>query len=252
VAGISTWYTGHSNVVYGTERVLLHGLFVSFATAFVIIAVVMALVLRSAFASLVAIVPNLFPSVVVFGLLGWLNMKADVGSIMTASVALGIAVDDTIHFLAWFRRGLATGQSRHEAVRHAYHHCGRAMIQTTVICGLGLGVYALSGFVPVQRFAWMMLLLMLMALVGDLLLLPALLMSPLGKLFAVSERRTVVRELPTPSVIGAGQSGYQPVRSGRKRITSESSKQIALVAVKRHHQTQNVPKQQSDRCEQRE
>jgi predicted RND superfamily exporter protein len=229
VAGISAWYTGHSNVVYGTERVLLNGLFVSFAMALLIIAVVMALVLRSARASLVALIPNLFPSVVVFGFLGWLNMKADIGSIMTASVALGIAVDDTIHFLAWFRRGLAAGRSRAEAVRHAYHHCGQAMIQTTMICGLGLGIFVLSRFLPMQRFAWMMLTLMLMALVGDLLLLPALLMSPLGKWFAVSERQTAARNLlPTPSVLAADKIGFQAALGREESHSDECAESTGL------------------------
>ncbi len=100
---------------------------------------------------------------------------------MTASVALGIAIDDTLHFLAWFRREKSLNQTSEEAVHSALKHCGRAMIHTTFICGLGLLVFGFSDFIPTQRFAWMMLTLLTTALIGDLLFLPAMLMQPFAK-----------------------------------------------------------------------
>lgn len=102
---------------------------------------------------------------------------------MTASAALGIAVDDTLHFITWFRRGLGRGMARDQAVRFAYGRCGRAMFQTSMICGLGLLLFALSGFIPVRRFALMMFALLTLALAGDLVVLPALLVGPLGRVF---------------------------------------------------------------------
>ena len=127
--------------------------------------------------------------------MGWLGTRVDIGSVMTASIALGIAVDDTFHFLMWFRRETSAGASRAEAVRRCFRHCGRAMVQTSLICGLGLMVYAFTDFVPGKRFAWMMLILLSASLVGDLLFLPALLLSPLGRLFSrtSSPSRVVVR-----------------------------------------------------------
>ncbi len=64
-------------------------------------------------------VSNIFPMVIVFGLLGWMQWPVDIGSVMTASVALGIAIDDTLHFLTFFRRGLTAGLSRQLAVTGA-------------------------------------------------------------------------------------------------------------------------------------
>ena len=81
-------------------------------------------------------------------LTGWIGGSLDVGSIMTASVALGIAVDDTFHYLIWFTRGRNRGLSQAEAVQLAYKKCGPAMTQTTLICGCGLVVFLLSGFAP--------------------------------------------------------------------------------------------------------
>ena len=90
--------------------------------------------------------PNMFPIVVVFGALGWLGIKVDIGIMMTASVALGVAVDDTIHFVWWFRHGIREGMDRRAATLYAYERCGTAMTQTTIIAGLGLAVFATSTF----------------------------------------------------------------------------------------------------------
>jgi hypothetical protein len=103
---------------------------------------------------------------------------------MTACVALGIAVDDTLHFLLWYRRETRRGATPVIAIQHSFQHCGRAMVQTTVVCGFGLLVFSLSGFVPTQRFAWLMLTLLSTALLADLVFLPAILASPLGSLLA--------------------------------------------------------------------
>lgn len=182
-------YTGIVPLIYKAQRTLLNDLMASFTTAFAIVGVVMAIMLRSVAAGLLAMVPSLFPAVIVFGAMGHAGVLVDVGSMMTAGVALGIAVDDTIHYLSWFRRGLAQGLSRWHAVSLAYQRCAGAMIQTTLICGLGLFVFAFSAFIPTSRFASLMATMLAMALVGDLFLLPALLSGRPGKLF---DRRRAV------------------------------------------------------------
>ena len=107
---------------------------------------------------------------------------------MTASVALGVAVDDTLHYLTWFRRGLDEGLDRKGAVMLAYERCGTAMTQTTLIGGLGLSVFAFSTFTPTQRFGVLMLALLAAALFGDLVFLPALLSGPVGRCFRGSKK----------------------------------------------------------------
>lgn len=142
-----------------------------------------AIVTRGSLAGAVAMLPNILPCVAVLGAMGLARQKLDIGSTMTASAALGIAVDDTIHFITWFRRALAQGKNRTEAVRHAYEKCGAAMLQTTCICGIGLLVYSLSPFVPIARFSWVMFAMLSSAIVADLVVLPAILLSPLGSTF---------------------------------------------------------------------
>lgn len=176
-------YTGMVPLIYKTQRQLLISLFDSIKWATLLIAVVMMVLLRSPVAGGISMIPNVFPIVIIFGALGWLGIKVDIGIMMTASVALGVAVDDTIHFLTWFRRGVARGMNRVEAVLLSYDRCATAMLQTTIIGGLGLAVFATSTFTPTQQFGYLMISMLGAALVGDLLLLPAILASPLGYFF---------------------------------------------------------------------
>lgn len=176
-------FTGVIPLIYKAQRQLLLDLFRSFLVAFAVIAGVLVFVLRSVSATCLAMIPNIFPAVVVFGGVQWADIPVQIGSVMTASAALGIAVDDTVHLLTWFRRGLAQGLSRHDAIRDAFSRCAGAMVHTTTICSCGLIVFALSTFVPILHFAWLMVFLLASALLGDLVLLPAILAGPLGRCF---------------------------------------------------------------------
>jgi hypothetical protein len=92
-------------------------------------------------------------------------------------------VDDIVHFLIWYRRGLSEGKSRRDSIMLAYEGCARAMYQSWSVLGLGLAVFSLSSFVPTQRFGMMMFCLLTAALVGNLFILPVVLRSPIAMLF---------------------------------------------------------------------
>lgn len=195
VAGVRPVYTGLMPVVYKAQQELFDSLFSSFMMAFGLIAIVMVILLRGIGAGLVSMIPNVFPAVMIFGAMGWGSVLIDIGSMMTASVAMGVAVDDTIHFLTWFRRGLAEGYDRSKAIMYAYGRCANAMMQTTIIAGFGLSVFAFSTFKPTQRFGVIMLAMLIAAVVGDLILMPALLASPLGRFFEKKRKRQRKGEL---------------------------------------------------------
>ena len=89
-------------LVHEIQSQLLRDLFASFMTAFVLIAIVMTIVQAGVLSGLLSMVPNVFPALALFGILGWMNHPIDIGSIMTASVAMGIAVDDSIHYFSRF------------------------------------------------------------------------------------------------------------------------------------------------------
>jgi uncharacterized protein len=202
--GASATFTGIMPLVHEIQQQLLRDLLSSFLGALLVITAVMIVVQGGLLTGLVAMVSNLFPIVLVFGGLGWSGVAVDIGTIMTASIALGIAVDDTLHYLTFFRNEIDCGRSIPDAVGSAYRHCGNAMVQTTVVNVLGLLVYGLSDFVPTSRFSLLMAALLLLALVGDLVVLPALLLSPLGRLF-------LSRPDPSPA--------HGPDSNGHRRFT---------------------------------
>ena len=226
-------YTGVVPVVYKAQRTLLTSLTNSIAMAFVLIAAVMIWLLnpgRLPFgwmrpgnfgnglaAGLVSMIPNVFPVLLIFGIMCHLDIEIDIGTMMTASVAMGVAVDDTIHFLSWFRSYLDDGMSRVEAVIESYRRVGPAMTQTTIVGGLGLFVFALSTFTPTQRFGTLMLVMLLAALAGDLILLPALLAGPAGRFFKPRDgrrrpvsHREVGEAMVTSSELASTESSLYP------------------------------------------
>jgi predicted RND superfamily exporter protein len=182
-SAIQAVYTGMVPVVYKTQHELHWGLQKSFVASFVLIGIAISFVLRSPIAGFLAMIPNLFPVFIVFGFMGHYGTLVDIGTMMTASVALGIATDDTIHFLTWFRHGIDLGMNRNEATRYAYSRSATAMFQTSVIAGLGLAAFALSTFTPTQMFGIMMLAILMIAMLGDLVFLAAMLNTPLGRFF---------------------------------------------------------------------
>ena len=199
VSGIAVDYTGLVPLVYKAQHSLLENLKIGFIFDFAIIVVVMILLCRATSAGLVLLLPAAFPAVVVFGFMGWGNallksmhagnLFIDIGSVMAPSVALGVTVDDVVHFMLWFRRGIADGLDRKQATMLAYKGCARAMYQSWGVIGIGLSVFSLSPFGPTQRFGHMMLAMLTVALVGNLVLMPAMLSGPLGGLFAWSVHR---------------------------------------------------------------
>ncbi len=184
VVQLRATYTGIIPVLDHAQHQLLSDFLESFAVGLGLICLAMMLLLRNVSGGILVMLPNLLPMAVVFGSLAWLGQGVDVASMMTATIALGIAVDDSVHYVVNFRRGRAQGLSTDASIHRAYRLCGTAMLQTTLICGLGMAVFLASPFLPTARFSLLMAWLLAMALVGDLVLLPALLKGPCGRFFA--------------------------------------------------------------------
>jgi uncharacterized protein len=170
-------------IVYKAQRMLLDSLIQSTFWSIITITPLLMWIARSFSAGTVAMLPNVLPIVMVFGGMGWLGVDVDVGSMMTASIALGVAVDDTIHYLNWFREELDRVGDRKKAILAAYRHCATPTLQAAVISGLGLSIFALSTFTPTQRFGVLMLVILWLGAVAELIYFPALLAGPLGMVF---------------------------------------------------------------------
>ncbi len=180
---VTSVYTGVVPIVYKAQRALLRSLMESTLWSFLTITPLMIFVSRSFRAGMVAMIPNVLPVIFIFGLMGWMGVAIDIGSMMTASIALGVAVDDTIHFLSWFRGNVITMRDRKAAIIASYRQCGTPTLQAACISGLGLSVFAFSTFTPTQRFGWLMLTILIAGVIAELILLPAILAGPLGKVF---------------------------------------------------------------------
>lgn len=180
---LSSVYTGVVPIVYKAQRALLQSLMESTLWSFLTITPLMIFVSRSFRAGLVAMIPNVLPVIFIFGLMGWMGVAIDIGSMMTASIALGVAVDDTIHFLSWFRGNVLKMRDRNAAIIASYRQCGTPTLQAACISGLGLSVFAFSTFTPTQRFGWLMLTILIAGVIAELVMLPAILAGPLGRVF---------------------------------------------------------------------
>jgi predicted RND superfamily exporter protein len=213
--GISPVYTGAVPIIYKARRSLLDGLILGFSTDVLLVVVAVFFLLRHWSNALLLLLTSIFPMTIVFGLMGWLGIVVDIGSVMTPCVALGVTIDDVIHFVLWFRRGIEEGLNIKGAVQLAYAGCGRAMVQSWGVIGLGLSAFALSSFVPTFRFGALMIGLLTVGLLGNLVFLPALLAGPLGYLIAADTRRRAKRDHSsheeTHAVASAPERPVQPV-----------------------------------------
>ncbi len=180
---VSAIFTGVVPIVYKAQRALLASLVSSSVWSFLTITPLLMFVCRSIGGGLVAMIPNVLPILVVFGGMAWLNYPVTIGSMMAASIALGVAVDDTIHYLTWFRDDLRKNCDRNVAILVAYRRCGTPTLQAALINGLGLSVFAVSTFTPTREFGLLMLTILLAGGVAELIMMPALLAGPLGKVF---------------------------------------------------------------------
>jgi predicted RND superfamily exporter protein len=194
---ISAVYTGVVPIVYKAQRALLENLIQSSFWSFVTITPLIMMVCRSIFGGGVVMLPNVLPVLVVFGGMGWLGISVDIGSMMAASIALGVAVDDTIHYLTWYREGLNKLGERRAAIVYAYRRAGPPTLQAALISGLGLSVFAFSTFTPTQKMGWMMMTILLAGVVAELIMMPAILAGPLGKVFDI-RRPKAQSPMPTP------------------------------------------------------
>jgi uncharacterized protein len=138
------------------------------------------LIFRSLKVALIGISPNILSILAVLGTMGWLGIPLDLMTITIAAIAMGIAVDDTIHYIHRYREELGGGAGT-QAVPRSHASVGHAILYTSLIIILGLSLLAFSDFVPSILFGLLAGLAMALALGANLLLLPALLNKWVGR-----------------------------------------------------------------------
>jgi predicted RND superfamily exporter protein len=168
IAGISRMFADQVDL-------LVKGQVESIVAALVIIFLLMVVQWRSFKDAVICMIPNLSPILLIFILMGAFNIWLDVATAMIASVAVGIAIDDTIHVYHGFIHRVRRGVNPTVALARTYRQAGRAIMTTTVILCAQFLVLATSNFIPVRNFGLLTSIGLAAALIFDLFLLPAIL-----------------------------------------------------------------------------
>jgi predicted RND superfamily exporter protein len=149
---------------------------------FVVLAGMFLTLFRSVKIALIATLPNLFPVATVLGLMGWLNIPLDMMTITIAAISVGIAVDDTIHYIHRFKHEFKEDPNYIRVLHRCHGSIGYAMYYTSLTITIGFSILMLSNFIPTIYFGLLTGFAMLIALIVDLTLLPQLLVlfKPFG------------------------------------------------------------------------
>ena len=169
----------------------------SFSIALAVISVMLIFTLGSLQGGLTAMAPNLIPAFLGFGLMGLLGIPLDADTLLVAPVIIGIAVDDTIHFMTHYRLQLIKTGSIGESLRLTINHVGQAVMFTTMVLGLGFMLLSFSDYLGMARMGFFGSLAIVMALLCDLFLIPALIMI-FKPTFGIENADTQIRFLESP------------------------------------------------------
>ncbi|RTZ94749.1 MAG: RND transporter [Deltaproteobacteria bacterium] len=146
----------------------------SYGIALVVITIMMILLIGNLRLGLIAMIPNLGPILIVMGIMGWFRIPLDMFTMMIASVAIGLAVDDTVHFIYNFKRYYTESGDVRDAVGHTLHTAGRAMLATSIVLSVGFFIFMFASMNNVFYFGLLIGMAIILALIGDFFLGPAL------------------------------------------------------------------------------
>ncbi len=170
--------TGKALVFQKGTKYLVRNLVISLTLAIILISIFMAYMFRSVRMIVVSLVPNLLPLLVTAGMMGYLGVPIKPSTILVFSIAFGISVDDTIHFLAKYRQEL---QANHWKIRKsvyaALRETGVSMFYTSIVLFFGFSVFTISSFGGTVALGGLVSATLLFAMLSNLLLLPSLLLS---------------------------------------------------------------------------
>jgi len=122
----------------------------------------------------ITFVPNIFPSLVLFGAMGWLGLRVNMGAAMIAAVSIGLSVDSSVHYTMYYQRQRRRGLSLDAALSKSQDSVGRAAVFSTLALTVGFATLCVSEFIPTIYFGVLVSLSMIGGLLGNLLVLPAL------------------------------------------------------------------------------
>ncbi|MCG8316601.1 MAG: MMPL family transporter [Pseudomonadales bacterium] len=166
--------TGLVPLLGSTLRSVIYSTAESYAVALCVITLAMMVLLESFKFGFLSMFPNLLPIVLVMGIMYWAGVPLDMFTMLIGSIAIGLCVDDTVHFMHHFRRYLAKGCSVEESIRNTLHTSGRAMLVTSLVLCSGFIIMIFSAMNNLTNFGIYTGLIVALALMADFLLAPAL------------------------------------------------------------------------------
>jgi len=150
---------------------------ISLGLAIVFIFIVISIVFMSPKVGLLALIPNMIPILLNFGIMGWFGIPLNPSTSIIAVIALGIAIDDTIHMMVRFHKELKSTNNQNKAMIRTVRYEMRPVMSTSIALAIGFSIMISSNFVPSLYFGLLTAIVMLIALVSDLFVTPALLLS---------------------------------------------------------------------------
>ena len=147
----------------------------SITLAIIAISIVMLLIFRNWRMLPLFIVPNILPIALVVGVMGWLKIDIDMGVAVSGAIIIGVAVDDTIHFLVKYIEARKRGENLQDAMKYVMSYAGSAIVFTSIILCVAFLVFIFSDFNPNYHFGIVTASALVIAVVVDLVALPALL-----------------------------------------------------------------------------
>jgi hypothetical protein len=178
---VSVQLTGFVAVMARSEAILSSTLMTSYLIALLLITPLMIAILGEVKAGLTSMIPNLAPIVFTLGLMGWIGIDLNPFTLMIASIAIGLAVDDTIHFMQVCRKLYDQSGDIHYAVEETLRSTGRALLFTSIILSTAFFTYMFSSLNNLFSFGLLTGFAIIMALLADLTIAPALMKLHLGK-----------------------------------------------------------------------
>jgi hypothetical protein len=166
--------TGLIPLLARTLGAIMNATALSYFIAFVVISLMMMALLSSVKYGLLSMIPNLLPITLALGLMQYTGAPLDMFSMLIGSIAIGLSVDDTVHFMHGFRRELARHGDAAKAVADTLHTTGRAMLSTSIVLSCGFFVYLLSDMSNLTNFGLFTGLCIIVALLADFWLAPAM------------------------------------------------------------------------------
>ncbi len=175
LAGLQVTITGDGMLSRKASDAMVEGQVTSLLFMLAVIVLIIAVLFLDIKAGFVAAIPNIFPVIILFGVMGYADIALNTGTAMIAAIAIGICVDDTMHFLVSYNQQMKYHEDPVDGILAAIEHEARPIISTSIALTAGFGVLAMSDFPPVVHFGALSALVIVLAVISNFILLPILL-----------------------------------------------------------------------------